>query len=1149
MALVTMVVSALILTQPGVTVATESYGNAFPENSTGAPENTTGAPENSTGALENSTGGPHNQTNSLDAELPELDMFYTISEILVAIIAVIGNALTITVFAVDRKLRRLTNYYIVSLALADLLVGVLGIPFAILTAIGLPQPRWACLLMLSTLLMLCTISIFCLVAVSVDRYWAILHPLRYSRVMTAKIARRIILACWASGTLVGLLPTMGWHEHDDHGLCLFRKVMDYDYLVFLYFCTIVGPGILMAVFYTHIYTVVLKQLRQIAAQEPQADGASLGTQSSQRQRSSFFRSASRGQVSESSSTRYDQRRCSTATNLGQQLPLPRSFKSSNIKNLPQHHNTLHFSSLSHNLEDLQLSPSYHLKLPQSGLHHSYDCDLHQHHPEETLHHYLLRLHFEGALKKSAEELHFDNGDRIDNSAAEESRTLNEERCASFGTSVSCDGNIDRCNSRGASIERCASRGSSTESCTSRNHDLPFLTQGRTPIIVVDAERRLHANGADDLDDSCVRPSWKRLVERMIKRSRRRKEEAEVAMSPTRVGNEEESRRGSTLSHVLHQVTQASRREVKAAKSLSIIVLFFMVSWFPLYTINCVQAFCKQCDVPIFLMSFTIILTHLNSAINPFLYAYHMKDFRNALKAFILHRLLRRPIDPDYGYGRTLVSANYSNIYRVNQAGSTHLPSPQPLLAYNTPPLPDTPLDELRSRSSTIGSYGPLSSNRNLSPSLSFPPSPATVMTIGDGVQELSSCASRPRAATITSHTSPASATIPLISTDESSQPLLSSSVTMNGPRQQPETNGVRRASTLPPLSSQSSDMTATSLNILPHSDRESSCEANINLTTSDTSSASALISETICNGARGDVSDAVIPEATTTTSLQTTSSNCSSLASRHKIDQKENVQSSEPWCGGGDGAARSSMYSSHTCSSTLSSSDTYSGSLAKEALLIPPCKEQLNTSTSNETLLACRAFDGTSISNQSIPICGSNEESVGMVESPELFTQQEGAAQTQIREVALADDHVVLINQTSLPIPNGSACNFSARPVDGDNCTSQSDDNSSGCDASTLPCLGSSTEEQRAKTCREEDPSCRAAAGWTTEQSRVSKELSKYLPKILRRESGLRSKNSRKNKSWWTELMRQRSYHGISLELKSSKHVDRAQSISGAIET
>ncbi|MPC39378.1 Adenosine receptor A2b [Portunus trituberculatus] len=119
-----------------------------------------------------------------------LNVPYFISEVLVAVVAVIGNALTITVFVVERKLRRRTNYYIVSLALADLLVGVFGIPFAILTSVGLPRPLWACLFMLSTLLVLCTVSIFCLLAVSVDRYWAILHPLRYSRVMTARIARR-----------------------------------------------------------------------------------------------------------------------------------------------------------------------------------------------------------------------------------------------------------------------------------------------------------------------------------------------------------------------------------------------------------------------------------------------------------------------------------------------------------------------------------------------------------------------------------------------------------------------------------------------------------------------------------------------------------------------------------------------------------------------------------------------------------------------------------------------------------------------------------------------------------------------------------------------------------------------------------------------
>ena len=69
---------------------------------------------------------------------------------------------------------------------ADLLVGTLGIPFAVLASIGLPRNLHACLFTISLLVVLCTISIFCLVAVSIDRYWAILHPLAYSRNMRTK---------------------------------------------------------------------------------------------------------------------------------------------------------------------------------------------------------------------------------------------------------------------------------------------------------------------------------------------------------------------------------------------------------------------------------------------------------------------------------------------------------------------------------------------------------------------------------------------------------------------------------------------------------------------------------------------------------------------------------------------------------------------------------------------------------------------------------------------------------------------------------------------------------------------------------------------------------------------------------------------------
>jgi hypothetical protein len=62
-------------------------------------------------------------------------------EFLVAIVAVIGNSLVILVFYRERRLRRRTNYYIISLATADFLVGLIGIPFAVLVS-ELCMPRF-----------------------------------------------------------------------------------------------------------------------------------------------------------------------------------------------------------------------------------------------------------------------------------------------------------------------------------------------------------------------------------------------------------------------------------------------------------------------------------------------------------------------------------------------------------------------------------------------------------------------------------------------------------------------------------------------------------------------------------------------------------------------------------------------------------------------------------------------------------------------------------------------------------------------------------------------------------------------------------------------------------------------------------------------
>lgn len=76
-----------------------------------------------------------------------------------------------------------------------------------------------------------------------------------------------------------------------------------------------------------------------------------------------------------------------------------------------------------------------------------------------------------------------------------------------------------------------------------------------------------------------------------------------------------------------------RNDVKATQNLAIIVLFFMICWIPLYTINCIIAFRKDFPVNSTFMLSCIILSHLNSAGNPLLYAYHLRDFRAALKTF------------------------------------------------------------------------------------------------------------------------------------------------------------------------------------------------------------------------------------------------------------------------------------------------------------------------------------------------------------------------------------------------------------------------------------------------------------------------------------------------------------------------------------
>ncbi|XP_061893747.1 adenosine receptor A1-like isoform X2 [Entelurus aequoreus] len=73
-----------------------------------------------------------------------------------------------------------------------------------------------------------------------------------------------------------------------------------------------------------------------------------------------------------------------------------------------------------------------------------------------------------------------------------------------------------------------------------------------------------------------------------------------------------------------------RKELKLAKSLALVVLLFVVCWLPLHIMNCVNVFYKKGSIPQPAIKVGIFMSHVNSALNPLVYAFRIKSFRVTL---------------------------------------------------------------------------------------------------------------------------------------------------------------------------------------------------------------------------------------------------------------------------------------------------------------------------------------------------------------------------------------------------------------------------------------------------------------------------------------------------------------------------------------
>ncbi|XP_004617547.2 D(1B) dopamine receptor [Sorex araneus] len=210
---------------------------------------------------------------------------------LLVVWTLLGNALVCAAVMRGRQLRaKIANVFIASLAVSDLLVALLVMPWKAVAEVAGYWPFGAfCDVWVAFDIMCSTASILNLCVISVDRYCAISSPFRYQRRMSRRVAWVTVGLAWALAVLVSFIPVqLHWHRDPAGswrgpaapngtavaGSC--DSSLNRAYAISSSLISFYIPVAVMLVTYWRIFRIARAQTRRIAALERAAHARSLG---------------------------------------------------------------------------------------------------------------------------------------------------------------------------------------------------------------------------------------------------------------------------------------------------------------------------------------------------------------------------------------------------------------------------------------------------------------------------------------------------------------------------------------------------------------------------------------------------------------------------------------------------------------------------------------------------------------------------------------------------------------------------------------------------------------------------------------------------------------------------------------------------------